>query len=205
MTDSPVTLITGGSSWSVMVDRDRYERRSAAAFPDAAHDPEGSLSFFDHDVSGSWKGVGCAPAGAYMCRRGGPGICITLTNVLGPALLIRAAVPALRCTCGRIVLVGSAVGVTFSRGNFYSATKWALTGLAENTRLLRADDGIGGHAGQSRPGGDPVLGSARRILGGRCCRPGRSPAPSPGRRPRTVRAENDRPAAGAARLTRHFW
>src|SRR5690349_11876042 len=32
---------------------------------------------------------------------------MVLTNVLGPALLIRAALPALRATRGRIVLVGS--------------------------------------------------------------------------------------------------
>lgn len=68
---------------------------------------------------------------------------MVLTNVLGPALLIRAALPALRATRGRIVLIGSVAGTMHLRGNFYSATKWALTGLAENTRLLAAEDGIG--------------------------------------------------------------
>jgi NADP-dependent 3-hydroxy acid dehydrogenase YdfG len=66
-----------------------------------------------------------------------------LTNVLGPALLIRAALPELKRTRGRIVLVGSVVGFLPSEGNLYGATKWAVTGLAENTRLMVTGDGIG--------------------------------------------------------------
>ncbi len=68
---------------------------------------------------------------------------MVLTNVLGPALLIKAALPALRESRGRIVLVGSVVGFVPSRGNLYGVTKWALTGLAENTRLMVTGDGIG--------------------------------------------------------------
>jgi NADP-dependent 3-hydroxy acid dehydrogenase YdfG len=68
---------------------------------------------------------------------------MVLTNVLGPALLIRAALPALRETRGRIVLVGSVAGVVYSPGNFYGATKWAVTGLAENTRRMVTGDGVG--------------------------------------------------------------
>jgi NADP-dependent 3-hydroxy acid dehydrogenase YdfG len=66
-----------------------------------------------------------------------------LTNVLGPALLIRASLPELKRTRGRIVLVGSVVGHMASEGNLYGATKWAVTGLAENTRLMVTGDGIG--------------------------------------------------------------
>jgi len=68
---------------------------------------------------------------------------MVLTNVLGPALLIRAALPALRQSRGRIVLVGSVAGVVYSPGNIYGATKWAVTGLAENTRRLVTADGVG--------------------------------------------------------------
>jgi NADP-dependent 3-hydroxy acid dehydrogenase YdfG len=68
---------------------------------------------------------------------------MVLTNVLGPALLIRAALPALKETHGRIVLVGSVAGVVYSAGNIYGATKWAVTGLAENTRRLVTGDGVG--------------------------------------------------------------
>ncbi|MGP8304433.1 SDR family oxidoreductase [Streptomyces inhibens] len=68
---------------------------------------------------------------------------MVLTNVLGPALLIRAALPALKETRGRIVLVGSVAGFVHTPGNIYGATKWAVTGLAENTRRMVTVDGIG--------------------------------------------------------------
>ncbi|MBV7673083.1 SDR family oxidoreductase [Streptomyces halstedii] len=68
---------------------------------------------------------------------------MVLTNVLGPALLIRAALPALKATRGRIVLVGSVAGFVHTPGNLYGATKWALTGLAENTRRMVTGDGVG--------------------------------------------------------------
>lgn len=66
-----------------------------------------------------------------------------LINVLGPALLVRAALPALRAATGRIVLIGSEAGIMNRPGNMYSVTKWALTAFAENTRQLVARDGIG--------------------------------------------------------------
>src|SRR5262249_22963037 len=69
---------------------------------------------------------------------------MVLTNVLGPALLIRAALPELKATRGRIVLVGSVAGFVNTPGNLYGATKWALTGLAENTRRFVTGDGVGG-------------------------------------------------------------
>lgn len=68
---------------------------------------------------------------------------MVLTNVLGPALLIRLALPALKHTKGRIVLVSSVAGLIYTEGNIYGATKWALTGLAENTRLAVTGDGVG--------------------------------------------------------------
>ena len=68
---------------------------------------------------------------------------MVLTNVLGPALLINAALPELRRTKGRIVLVGSVAGLTYTPGNVYGATKWAVTALAENTRRLVSGEGVG--------------------------------------------------------------
>lgn len=68
---------------------------------------------------------------------------MVLTNVLGPALLVRAALSALKETRGRIVLVGSVAGHVNTPGNVYGATKWAVTGLAENTRRLVTEDGVG--------------------------------------------------------------
>ncbi|MFF5024625.1 SDR family oxidoreductase [Streptomyces collinus] len=68
---------------------------------------------------------------------------MVLTNVLGPALLIRAAVDALKETRGRIVLIGSVAGFVPTPGNLYGATKWAVTGLAENTRRQVTEFGVG--------------------------------------------------------------
>lgn len=68
---------------------------------------------------------------------------MVLTNVLGPALLVRASVEALKETRGRIVLVGSVAGFVNTPGNIYGATKWAVTGLAENTRRQVTEFGIG--------------------------------------------------------------
>jgi NADP-dependent 3-hydroxy acid dehydrogenase YdfG len=68
---------------------------------------------------------------------------MVLANVLGPALLVRAALPALKETKGRLVLVGSVAGHAFSAGNIYGITKWAVTGLAENTRRQVTTDGVG--------------------------------------------------------------
>lgn len=66
-----------------------------------------------------------------------------LINVLGPALLVKAALPALRDSRGHIVLLGSEAGIMNRPGSMYSVTKWALTAFAENTRLLVAGDRIG--------------------------------------------------------------
>ncbi|MER5936418.1 SDR family oxidoreductase [Streptomyces sp. NPDC001928] len=68
---------------------------------------------------------------------------MVLTNVLGPALLVRETLPHLRESKGRIVIVGSVAGVRNTPGNLYSVTKWAVHALAENTRLLVSKDGVG--------------------------------------------------------------
>lgn len=68
---------------------------------------------------------------------------MVLTNVLGPALLVRASIDALKESRGRIVLVGSVAGFVPTPGNIYGATKWAVTGLAENTRRQVTDWGVG--------------------------------------------------------------
>jgi NADP-dependent 3-hydroxy acid dehydrogenase YdfG len=66
-----------------------------------------------------------------------------LTNVLGPALLMHYALPSLRTTRGRVILIGSTAGLSPTPGNLYSATKYAVTGLAENARRMLTDDGVG--------------------------------------------------------------
>ncbi|WP_194927551.1 SDR family oxidoreductase [Catenulispora pinisilvae] len=68
---------------------------------------------------------------------------MVLTNVLGPALLVRETLPHLRASKGRIVVVGSVAGIRNTPGNLYSVTKWAVHALVENVRLLVAKDRVG--------------------------------------------------------------
>jgi NADP-dependent 3-hydroxy acid dehydrogenase YdfG len=68
---------------------------------------------------------------------------MVLTNVLGPVLLAKAALPALTEAGGRLILVGSVAGTKNSPGNIYGVTKWAVHGLAENLRMLVTGDGVG--------------------------------------------------------------
>lgn len=68
---------------------------------------------------------------------------MVLTNVLGPALLAHATLPHLEASGGRLVLIGSVIGLKNAPASLYSATKWAVTGLAENLRMAATSRGIG--------------------------------------------------------------
>jgi len=67
---------------------------------------------------------------------------MVLTNVLGPAHLVRAALPALGQTRGQVVLIGSVFGRKPARGSVYSATKSAVAALAESLRQQVVGSGI---------------------------------------------------------------
>lgn len=67
---------------------------------------------------------------------------MVLTNVLGPALLMKASAPYLLDSRGQIVILGSTSGRKVFAGNLYSATKWAVTGYAESLRQQLAGSGI---------------------------------------------------------------
>lgn len=67
---------------------------------------------------------------------------MVVTNVYGPALTARAVLPALRRHRGHLVLTGSAAGRGVRPGNLYSATKWAVTGLAQAIRAECVGTGI---------------------------------------------------------------
>lgn len=174
MTDSPVTLITGGSSGigaaaatllldrghRVAVtgrDRDRLDRVTQSCGR-----PEALLSLTadaaDHDavrsaVEAVLERFGRLDAVVANAGSATPDSVtdgdptrwreMVLTNVLGPALLIHSSVEALRAASGRIVLVGSVAGFIHTPGNLYGATKWAMTGLAENTRRAVTGQGVG--------------------------------------------------------------
>jgi len=67
-----------------------------------------------------------------------------LVNVLAPYGLVRAALPALRQSRGRVVMIGSMFGeIAFPLFAGYSASKFALRGMADALRRELAPDGIG--------------------------------------------------------------
>lgn len=67
---------------------------------------------------------------------------LVVTNVLGPALTARATLPALRRTRGHLLLTGSTAGRGVRSGSLYSATKWAVTGLAQAIHAECAGTGV---------------------------------------------------------------
>lgn len=67
---------------------------------------------------------------------------MVLANVCGPALTARATLPALVTSGGHLVLTGSAAGRGVRPGNLYSATKWAVTGLAQSIRAECVGTGV---------------------------------------------------------------
>ena len=75
---------------------------------------------------------------------------MVLTNVLGAAYTIRAAIPALRASKGHALLTSSVAGRRVLPGSFYSVTKHAVTAMAE---AVRQDlDGSGVRVTSIEPG-----------------------------------------------------
>lgn len=67
---------------------------------------------------------------------------MVLTNVYGAAVTARLALPELVRTKGHFLVTGSVVGRTTSIRNLYSATKWAVTGMAQAIRNEMAGTGV---------------------------------------------------------------
>jgi NADP-dependent 3-hydroxy acid dehydrogenase YdfG len=67
---------------------------------------------------------------------------MVLTNVLGCAFTIRATIPALKDSVGHLLLTSSVAGRRALQGSLYSATKHAVTAMAESARLELNDTGV---------------------------------------------------------------
>ena len=67
---------------------------------------------------------------------------MVLTNVLGAAYTVRAAIPALKKSQGHVFLTGSVAGRRALPGSLYSATKFAVHAMGEAIRADLNDTGI---------------------------------------------------------------
>ncbi|HEU4976771.1 MAG TPA: SDR family oxidoreductase [Baekduia sp.] len=67
---------------------------------------------------------------------------MVLTNVLGAAYTIRAAIPALKASKGHVLVTGSVAGRRVMPGSLYSCTKWAVTAMGEAVRQDLDDTGV---------------------------------------------------------------
>jgi NADP-dependent 3-hydroxy acid dehydrogenase YdfG len=67
---------------------------------------------------------------------------MVLTNVLGAAYTVRAAIPALKASKGHVLITGSVAGRRVIPGSLYSVTKWAVTAMGEAVRADLNDTGI---------------------------------------------------------------
>ena len=118
---------------------------------------------------------------------------MVLTNVLGAAYTVRAAIPALKASRGHVLLTGSVAGRRVLPGSLYSSTKWAVTAMAE---AVRADlNGTGIRTTLISPGGvqtpffdTPAEGRLEPDdVGAPCSTPSRSPRTSTSTRCSSVR------------------
>jgi NADP-dependent 3-hydroxy acid dehydrogenase YdfG len=67
---------------------------------------------------------------------------MVLTNVLGCAFTIRATIPSLKQARGHLLLTSSVAGRRPLQGSLYSATKHAVTAMAESARQELNDTGV---------------------------------------------------------------
>ena len=67
---------------------------------------------------------------------------MVLTNVLGAAYTLRAAIPSVTESKGHLLVTGSVAGRRALPGSLYSCTKWAVTAMGEAVRQDLNDTGV---------------------------------------------------------------
>jgi NADP-dependent 3-hydroxy acid dehydrogenase YdfG len=128
----------GGPDRAIPVACDVTDYASQEAMVAAAIEAFGSVDIvFANAGFGGARGLGADCADSPERWRE-----MVATNVLGAAYTIRACLAAVTQARGHILITGSVVGRRPVPGSFYSATKWAVTGLAEALRLQMTSTGV---------------------------------------------------------------
>ena len=125
----------GGDDRALAVRCDVTEYEDQEALVNATLERYGRI-----DVAFANAGFGAAPgfAGAPPDHHKA----MILTNVLGVAYTIRLVMEPLKATKGHLLVTGSVAGRISIAGSVYGATKWAVTGLAQNARLELNNTGV---------------------------------------------------------------
>ena len=115
-------------------DRALAVRCDVTSWPDQQAMAEAALRRFGRiDAAFANAGIGGSPGG-FTGADPEHWRAMILTNVWGVALTARAALPHLVDSTGHLVLMGSVAGRVTIDGSLYSATKWAVTGMAQAIR-----------------------------------------------------------------------
>ena len=125
----------GGEERAIAVTCDVTEFDQQEAMVRAALDTFGRL-----DVAFANAGFGAARG--FLEESPEQWRAMVLTNVLGCAYTIRATMPALMESVGHLLLTSSVAGRRALPGSLYSATKHAVTAMAESARQELNDSGV---------------------------------------------------------------
>jgi NADP-dependent 3-hydroxy acid dehydrogenase YdfG len=125
----------GGAERAIAVTCDVTDFAQQEAMVQAAHDVFGRL-----DVVFANAGFGAARG--FLKESPEQWRDMVLTNVLGCAYTIRATLPALKAAAGHLLLTSSVAGRRALPGSLYSATKHAVTAMAEAARQELNDTGV---------------------------------------------------------------
>ena len=125
----------GGDERAIAVTCDVTEFGEQEAMVRAALDAFGQI-----DVA--WANAGFGAARGFLKETPEQWRAMVLTNVLGCAYTIRATIPSLRESRGHLLLTSSVAGRRALPGSLYSATKHAVTAMAESARQELNDSGV---------------------------------------------------------------
>ena len=125
----------GGDDRAIAVTCDVTDFAQQEAMVQAAHDAFGRV-----DVVFANAGFGAARG--FLEESPEQWRDMVLTNVLGCAYTIRATLPSLKESVGHLLLTSSVAGRRALPGSLYSATKHAVTAMAESARQELNDSGV---------------------------------------------------------------
>ncbi|SNQ48735.1 Oxidoreductase, short-chain dehydrogenase/reductase family [Frankia canadensis] len=127
----------GGPARAVAVPCDVREWEQVAALAQRGEEAFGRLD-------AAFANAGVFTPTSFLAATGSPEQWreMVLTNVYGTALVARAVLPALLRSRGHLLLTGSVAGRVTIPGQLYSATKWAVTALAQSLRAELIHTGV---------------------------------------------------------------